>query len=215
MQYLSYFISEATTPLYGGDRESLKIRPFRQMSAGDTANAQVWSLNNHTGTHIDFPRHFSIDGKTINDYTPDFWFFQNVFVLKITAEPTELIDFEQNTINQIPAETDFLLIHTGFGKHRGEQMYWEQNMGLAPALAAKLREHCPKLRIVGFDFISLTSFQHRLVGREAHRKFLLESDILVVEDMNLETLPDRIDRIVCLPILVDQTDGCPVTVVAY
>ena len=33
---------------------------------GDTANTKSITLHNHSGTHIDFPNHFIINGKTYN-----------------------------------------------------------------------------------------------------------------------------------------------------
>ncbi|MCK5699959.1 MAG: hypothetical protein KAI29_02365, partial [Cyclobacteriaceae bacterium] len=73
---------------------------------------------------------------------------------------------------------------------------------------------CPKLKIVGFDFISLSSYQNRMLGREAHKKFLVEHDILIIEDMNFSGLKGNISQLIALPIMIDQADGGPITVIA-
>ena len=64
------------------------------------------------------------------------------------------------------------------------------------------------------DFISLTSYQHRALGKVAHREFLGENDILLVEDMKLDELKKSPTSVICLPILIKGIDGCPVTILA-
>ena len=171
-------------------------------------------MPNHVGTHIDFPRHFGVDGKTINDYTAEFWTFNNPFVLEYKAQVEEMINLSEGILKEIPVETDFLLINTGFQKFRGTEKYWNNNPGLAPELAAPLKQRCPGLKVVGFDFISLSSYQNRMLGREAHRKFLLENDILVIEDMDFSQLRKDVKQVVALPLMIDQADGGPITVIA-
>ena len=82
-----------------------------------------------------------------------------------------------------------------------------------------LRRNFPKLRVLGFDFISLTSYTNRPLGREAHKGMLgpLEGTepILILEDMKLSPLQTAPSRLLIAPLLVDQADGGPVTVIAY
>jgi len=209
--YLSYFINNST-PQYGGD-DAITISQRSAITKGDSSNSKFISMPNHVGTHIDFPKHFSVDGKTINDYPADFWVFNYPFVIDYQAKEEEIIEFEKE-INTIPANTDILLINTGFQKYRGKEKYWKFNPGLSPNLAAKLKKNCPKLKVVGFDFISLSSYQNRMLGREAHKKFLVEHDILVIEDMDFSGLKGNISQLIALPILIDQADGGPITVIA-
>lgn len=69
--YLSYPLN-CETPAYGGG-ESLKIRHEKSIEERDSCNTSYWSFSNHLGTHIDFPRHFVREGKTSDDYDPQFW----------------------------------------------------------------------------------------------------------------------------------------------
>ena len=64
------------------------------------------------------------------------------------------------------------------------------------------------------DFISLTSYQHRDIGKVSHRQFLGEHDILLVEDMDLRNLKEQPKKIMCFPLLVTALDGAPVTIIA-
>ncbi len=210
--YLSYFINN-DTPQYGGDK-AIDIQQRSSISKGDSSNSTLLHLPNHVGTHIDFPKHFGDQGKTINDYDAGFWEFTQPFLLDYQADAEEVIDLAVQ-LESIPKNTDFLLIRTGFKRFRGQEKYWNNNPGLAPELAERLRIHCPKLKAVGFDFISLSGYQNRMLGREAHREFLNKNDILIIEDMDLQHLPESIVKVMALPLMIDQVDGCPITVIAW
>ena len=68
---------------------------------------------------------------------------------------------------------------------------------------------------IGFDFISLTSFKHRSVGKQAHLSFLNpEKPITVIEDMHLEKLDSCPSKINVFPLLVKNIDSAPVNVIA-
>ncbi|MDP3683255.1 MAG: cyclase family protein, partial [Ignavibacteria bacterium] len=75
--YLSYFLEEAT-PVYGGVEGTIQFKQIKSIDNGDTSNNQEFHFPGHSGTHIDFPRHFSANGKTCNDYSADFWIFRKV-----------------------------------------------------------------------------------------------------------------------------------------
>ena len=212
-QYLSYFMN-AETPLYGGEK-GIEVKPLNQISKGDTANTKSLKLHNHSGTHIDFPNHFVDKGKTSSDYDASFWYFQSPYLYEHAATPSEIIDLTLEDLKTVPYQTDFLIIKTGFGQHRGQEKYWKFNPGLSPESADILRNQLPKLRVVGMDFISLTSFQNRPLGRIAHRSFLGgDHPLLLVEDMNLSRLSVQPKKIICTPLMIENLDGCPVTIIA-
>ena len=70
---------------------------------------------------------------------------------------------------EISQETDLLLIKSGFGDKRRDRVYWEENPSFSSDLADSLWEQCTKLRVMGFDTISLSSWTDRELGRQAHR----------------------------------------------
>lgn len=211
--YLSYFLDNQT-PLYGGAK-GIDIIRINQIDKGDTANTKSITLHNHSGTHIDFPNHFIAEGKTSEQYEASFWIFDCPALLKYKALENEIIDLKKVDLRKIPGETDFLIIKTEFGNHRGTELYWKNNPGLSPESAQTLRDQFPQLRVIGMDFISLSSFQNRALGREAHRQFLGgHRPILLVEDMDLEKLTERPKKIICTPLMIDKVDGAPVTVIA-
>jgi arylformamidase len=211
--YLSHFMDHLT-PLYGGGK-GISVLPDRSILNGDTANTKQLSFQNHSGTHIDFPNHFFLDGLTSESYTADKWIFRSPFLLCRDAIENEIICLKEGELNQIPPQTDFLIIKTGFGKFRAEEKYWKFNPGFSPKLAGILSTRFPLLRVIGMDFISITSFQNREIGREAHRKFLGGANpILLIEDMDLSLLSTIPSSVMCLPLLIKGLDGSPVTIIA-
>lgn len=211
-QYLSYYLDDQT-PIYGGSI-GIDIVKLNDISKGDTANTKRISFHNHSGTHIDFPNHFLENGKLSSDYNAEFWIFNNPYVIEISSVADEIILLDKNNIKTIPKETDFLIINTGFYKYRGTKKFWNNNPGISPYLAKLLKQQCPNLRVLGMDTISLTSYQNRMIGRQSHKKFLIDNDILLVEDMNLKNLKSCPNKLMCFPILIKEIDGCPVTIIA-
>ena len=214
--YLSHYISDKT-PGYGG-QSIFTCEESSSIKKGKSSNSSLWRMNNHSGTHIDFPKHFDDAGKTLSDYPANFWFFNEIGFINYAASSSEIIGVEQLNLGNINRETDFLIIKTNFEKFRGQEIYWNENPGFSPDLGHFLRNNFPKLRAIGFDSISLTSFQHRELGRQAHRAFLANYNglepILIVEDMKLGELNQKPKRVVCLPFMADDADGSPVTVTA-
>lgn len=213
--YLSHFLSE-DTPGYGGNK-GFFTNITKNMCCGDSCNQQEWKFTNHIGTHIDCPKHFDKNGKSLSDYPAEFWFMQNVCFLEITIEEDLLIDLK-GYVDQIDDDCEFLIIKTGFCNIRDQKAYWESGPGLKACSGKLLRELKPNLKAIGFDFISLTSFQHREEGRSAHKAFLhsegVGNPILIVEDMDLTKLNKAPENVVIAPLLVTDADGAQVTVLA-
>jgi len=211
--YLTHYINNFT-PLYGGET-AIAISDSNQISHGKSSNTKFLKFPNHTGTHVDFPRHFADTGKSINDYPPSFWKFTNIYIFTYPANCNEILSDQQIDPRQIPINTDFLIINTRFGKERNTDKYWNNNPGLSPELATALKKKCPGMKAIGIDAISVSGYQNRKLGRIAHKEFLINNDILLIEDMKLDNIEDKtITSVIALPLLIDNTDGAPITIIA-
>lgn len=206
--YLSFQLNQ-NTPAYGGETGAVLFERIKSIERGDTSNNLLLRFPNHIGTHIDFPFHFDKNGKTGDAYPADFWVFKQVGF--ISCPITELPE----KIKELSADIELLIIRTGFGKMRGEDIYWSNQPVIPAEYASMLRKAFPKLRVFGFDLISLTSKLDRAEGKKAHIKFLLEHEILVVEDMNLEHLTECPKTVVILPLQISNADGAPCSIIAY
>ena len=213
--YLSYLINEKT-PVYGNG-QSFQSETMNSMQKGDSCNSEKWFFSNHTGTHIDCPFHFSQNGKRIHEYPPEFWIFYKTHCADISPiAPGIMIDVNCLPLKNIPADTELLLIKSGFCFYRNETVYWNQNPGLLPELYNILRETFTSLRAIGFDMISISSWQNRPLGRIAHKAFLdNDNPILLIEDMDLSVINSEIvfDQVIVSPLLVQNGDASPCTII--
>jgi len=208
-------ILDVNTPSYGG-RDKLIIEHTSRIKDGKSANSSKWTFtSNHLGTHVDVPRHFFDNGKTITDYSPSEWIFYMVQVLDVPINTGRLIrikDIDQN----INKDIDLLIIRTGYEKFRKIEKYWNDNPGLAPELGVWLRKEFKDLRAIGFDFISLTSWKFRDIGKKAHRAFLdpdgKNSPIRIIEDMSLACINNEISEVIVAPLFINKSNGSPVSV---
>jgi arylformamidase len=213
---LSHMLNQST-PTYG-NRDQFIIEEKSQIKVGDSANSSQWILSiNHIGSHVDMPRHFFDQGKSISDYQPDDWIFNEIRLMDIPCSSARLIK-PQDFPGEPGSETQLLLIRTGYEKYRGSNKYWNDNPGLSPEVGKWLRFNFPKIRAVGFDFISLTSWKHRETGREAHRAFLdpggIGSPLWLLEDLSLGKIDKNIKKVIVSPLFVENSNGSPVTVFA-
>ena len=204
-------------PAYGGS-QAFFDEPDKQMERGDSCNTRLWRMSNHMGTHIDFPRHFVCDGDTLDSYPAWFWVYSRIAVIVMDqVEPDQILTAQDIDFSGVPSDMEFLIIKTGFGGFRDDPEYWQRNPGLHPELAPRLRRNFPELRVIGFDLISLSSFAHRELGRQAHKSFLDHSKpVLLLEDMDLTGIDrnSHVQQMVIAPIRVKDADAAPCTVLA-
>jgi kynurenine formamidase len=215
--YLSHLLDDST-PSYG---DSARMRRHRTASieAGDVANESTLRMPLHMGTHVDMPLHFYAQGQEIGSFDASYWVFEHPLIVEVSPEglliETELMD-RLETIGG-KEDTDLLLVKTGAEAYRGERAYWESNPGFSASLYDVLLARFPKLRLLGFDTISVTSFKHPLAGREAHRAFLNPSrPVLLLEDMHLAAVDEStpLRQVIVAPLRVSGSDGVPCTVLA-
>jgi len=215
---LSHIIRQ-DMPSYG-NRDKVFIRVNSCIRGGETANSSCWIFSNdHIGTHVDVPRHFSDDGLRTFDYEIGDYVFLHVCLVDLPCEFSHLIDEADLQDKDIPENVDLLLIRTGMEKYRTvSDEYWNSNPGISPELPGYLRNAYPNLRCIGFDFISVTAWQHRMEGRLAHKNLLAPSDgvrpIWAIEDMSLAQVNAPLAQVIVAPLLVEDGNGGAVTVIA-
>ena len=108
-----------------------------------------------------------------------------------------------------------IIVKTGICHKRETEDFWKNNYGFDPSIAHYIRKNFPNVRVFGFDSISVSSFQERLKGREAHKAFLNpKRPILLIEDMDLTVLSKKseIKKITVAPMRISKCDGLPCAV---
>ena len=224
--FLSYILDKQT-PTYG-DRNKFEQIKKSDISKGDVANDTTISTTVHIGTHIDMPYHFFEDGQTIEDFDADFWIFtqKEILFIELKIENLELIIKDKliNELEKIKDNSQFsilnsqlLIVKTGICNIRDKKEFWNENYGFHPDIANYLRDNFPSIRVFGFDSISVSSFQERMIGRESHKSFLDSSNpILLLEDMDLRNIDKntKFKEIIVSPLRISNCDGLPCTIIA-
>lgn len=217
MIYLSHFIDQYS-PVYGNGR-GFQDEQLKSTKVGDTANTQLWRFPNHLGTHIDLPRHFYTEGRALDDFGASFFSCKNIAYVDMSSliRPGMLIGSEFFSDLCLDSSVEAMIVKTGFGAYRKDDIYWKENPGFDSGLADYLRERFKNIRFFGFDSISLTSYKWRDKGKVVHKEFLKDDyPIIPIEDMNLDKLGQKsmIQNMIISPLLVNGADGTPVTVLA-
>ncbi len=215
--FLSYILDE-NTPTYG-NRNKFVLNPNASIVKGDVANDSSISTTVHMGTHLDLPFHFHQDGQTIEAFDADHWHFNKI--LFIDLQPQEIVIKNELIDLLIPVKDkdsyELLIVKTGACHYRDEDKFWNANPGFAPEISDYLKENFKNIRVLGFDSISVSSFSERMIGREAHKRFLEPSHpIMLLEDMDLRALDNTlsIKSMIISPLRIGKCDGLPCTVFA-
>lgn len=209
--YLSHSL-DVSAPMYGGRKG---------LSYEESERSKYARLPLHFGTHIDAPKHFISDGKTIDAFQPEHWHFKSVLCLDIAIAAGELISrkhVEKAADEKALKAADLILFRTGFEGKRSESSYWQENPGISVECSRWFRAEFKNLRALGLDVISVSSYKHREEGREAHRALLgkdgVQAPLVLIEDMRLSAIRGRLAEVWSLPLPFAGEDGAPCIVVA-
>ena len=214
IRYLSHKLLPIN-PVYGSSSAKIEMRRVKSQANGDSSEEYWLGFQNHWGTHLDCPAHFFPEGAKANDYEPDFWHFHSPQGIEVKLEPGQLLKPNDLT-HSIRENTDLLLLKSGWSRLRGQEVYSLENPGLDPSFGSWLRKKYASIRVIGFDWISVSSYKHREKGREAHR-ILLDPQgenhpILILEDMDLSEKLEHLKEVWVAPLRVQEIDSAPCTV---
>lgn len=215
---LSYKIDEKT-PFYGGGKGFSRVIT-NSIEKGDSANTQKWEFPNHLGTHIDFSYHFYQNGRGLEKIPEKIWKIKGEKIQILQPKiPNGVFLIEQDFFEKKDLNFDakLLLFKTNMTKYRNEEKFWKYNPGLSIETTEWVLNNFKKLKIIGLDSISISSWQHRDIGRRVHKKLLNpKKPVLIIEDMDLSRVnTDTIFKeVVVAPLMVKNSDGGPCTIFA-
>lgn len=174
------------------------------LARGDSANVSALSLGSHTGTHVDAPYHF-LDGAPGVETLP----------LDALVGPSRVVQYEgRSHISaadldraDISTGTERLLFKTPNGRFWDDADFHTDFIGLAGDAAHWLVAR--GVRLVGIDYLSIEQF--RSPTHEVHRT-LLEAGVVILEGLDLRSVPPGDYFLVCAPLKVVAADGAPARV---
>ncbi len=160
-------------------------------------------LGNHTGTHVDAPRHMLDEGATL-DQIPIERFLGPARVVAVDAPSigaSELVSIDLEGADKVLFKT------RNAGKlHQSE--FDTDFVALDPSGARLLVER--GIRLVGIDYLSIEAYASRDF---ATHHILLEAGVLIVEGLDLARVPPGDYELLCLPLKLEHGDGAPARVV--
>ena len=156
------------------------------------------TMNLHTGTHIDFPKHTLENGGTSLEFDVS-KLIRSVKVFDMTNVSSAITKEDIDTLSI--GEDDFILFKTinSFDKtFNFEFIYLAKDA--AEYLANK------KISGVGIDALGIERNQE---GHPTHN-ILLSQGIIILEGLNLEEIEHDNYDMICLPLSIDDVEALPV-----
>jgi arylformamidase len=169
---------------------------------GEDANVTQLSLDVHSGTHVDAPRHFGDDGETVEEIglVP----FVGPAVVLDTGSVKEITASVLDAAG-MPDETERLLLRTANSLRPDmyqtpfDEDYAALTLDGAEWVAAK------RLRLVGIDYLSIQRYSE---PPDVHR-VLLSAGIPILEGLRLADVTPGAYQLICLPIRLANVEGAP------
>ena len=157
---------------------------------------------NHTGTHIDFPKHVFSEGKTSSDYTLNDLCGEAVVIETMNESEILLSEIQFEDIQQ----NDIL-----FFKTRNSQIHKNIYTEDFVSLSQEAAQFCidQKVKIIGIDYLSVDAVKS--ANLPIHR-LLLSHGILIIENLDLSKVKAGRYFANIYPLKVSNADGLPVRV---
>lgn len=190
-------------PVWPGD-PPVTIERVSKIEEGASANVTSLATTVHAGTHVDAPFHFlGGDAKTI-DQLPLKVLTGRAYVCRVPDE-VDLITAEVLQNCQIPARTKRILFKT-----RNSYLWEKTGLGFQEDFVAISPDGAQYLiargvQLVGVDYLSVAPYAD---GVPTH-KLLLESNIVIVEGLDLSQVSQGRYSLYCLPLKISGSDGAP------
>ncbi len=195
-------------------------------SRGDPCNANSVFHHIHNGTHVDSPRHFDPNGRTIDEIPVEDFYYTSPGIIRAPKKKGEYITLSDLKSVQFPLEEcDLLFLYTGYCELRESQpdAFVDHFPFIAPEAAQYLRSNFPKLKAIAIDSISVDSQDASTNGFPTHHALLEknpmqpERTLLLFEDVNIRPIlsVEKIEAVCAFPIRWKGLEGAPVSMVAF
>jgi arylformamidase len=172
---------------------------------GDVVNLSILNFGSHTGTHIDAPKHFCDNGKTIDQLDiKNFIGKTKIFDLSHLSHCIDVPDVKELDIQK----DDIVFFKTKNSQLMQRQKFQEDFVFITPAAATWLAEK--EILTLGFDYLSVEEYGGG-AGYGAHYA-LLGAGVVIIEGLNLIKVCEGTYEIISLPMLITGGNGSPIRV---
>ena len=186
--------------VYDGDPD-VSLERTASIAAGAICNVSRLDAGVHTGTHIDAPVHF-IEGGAGAEATPLDALIGRAYVVDATQVDG---DIDSATLEQLdlPADAARVLLKTPNSQLWERDRFSPDFVGLTASAARYLVER--GVRLVGADYLSVAPQSDPAPTHIA----LLGAGAVILEGLDLRGVDPGWYRLVCLPLLIEGSDGAP------
>lgn len=196
-----YDISPALTPqtrVYPGD-QPLSYTSVSDMAQGDQLNLSEFSATTHLGAHIDAPSHYIQGGKSIGDIDLN-RLMGRCQVMRLDIKGNKAI--YPDHLPPIGKGISRILLCANPNQ---DFNVWSNDCAyLSLELAQFFVKQ--KIELVGIDSPSVDACEAS--DAPAHRT-LLSQDILIMENLDLNEVPEGIYELIALPLKLMQAEAAP------
>lgn len=185
---------------YPGDT-SLRLGRSHEIARGDAYNLTWLQLGAHAGTHVDAPLHF-IDGAAGVAELPLDALIGPAHVVDATGVSAD-IDAPTLARLDIPAGVRRLLFKTPNSELWARGEFSPNFFGITADGAQALVSL--GVELVGIDYLSIAPAS----DPASTHVTLLEAGVVILEGIDLRAVEPGPYRLVCLPLLIEGSDGAP------
>lgn len=190
---------------FPGDPQ-FEVKEICQLGNNSHFHLNKLVLNNHLGTHIDFPSHVIECGKSSSDYL-----IENLIGDGVIIEvPENEKSITKKRIQSAPIyPNDIVFFKTANSEISKLSAFVEDYVYMEIDAAIELFNK--KAKIVGIDYLSVDKYESEHLP--VHN-FLLTNKILIVENLELHNVPTGRYKIYIMPLKIENMDGLPVRIIA-
>jgi arylformamidase len=190
-------------PVWPGD-PAVQLERVSKIEDGANANVSRVSMGVHTGTHIDAPYHF-INESTVTVEQLSLEVLTGIAHVYHLPDSVDVVTSQVLEQLEIPVRARRLLFRTR------NSTYWAQSLsqfqtdfvGLDTTAAQYLADR--GVWLVGIDYLSVAPYKK---SRPTH-EILLKAGLVVLEGVNLSSVPAGKYTLYCLPLKLGGSDGAP------
>lgn len=213
-------IIDLTVPISYHWRSPFESKKIKSFEFGDGAEVTKFTLATHWFTHIDAPKHWSAEGKTLDDFPLEYYIGDALMLDFSFVEPNQSItaDMLELKFEKYPScERVFLRTDWPRRVPWDNISHWDTAPYISEDGAFYLRDK--QLKIIGFDFPQDYAIRE-LKEKTEHEVYMpvhdhvLKNNTLMIEYLtNLWEIPEGIFQCIALPLKLKEADGAQIRVV--
>jgi len=188
-------------PIWPGCK-GIWITHIMRLENGDSSNVSRLDINLHTGTHVDAPRHFLQNGKTVEHLPLDVLVGPS-YVAHL-PDATDVTPRNLTDLN-LPSGTKRLLLRT-----RNSELWAAKTSEFKEDFVALTHEAAQwivdkKIRLIGVDYLSI----QRYSDDSRTHQILLGAGTIALEGLNLSNVKTGFYELICLPLSLVGAEASP------